>query len=209
LRDDVQCLRGLAGIGSTPTATVAADVSWILMCGFHYAASCVVESAFLASTTMNDRRRRSETRSRPACTPTGGAAKRVSDTSVVHATTIHRLLQFDPTTGEFKHGPDNPLEGDVFVVDETSMVDLLLAHQFVKAVPKHAALLLVGDLDQLPSVGPGSVLRGVIDSGVVPVCRLTKVFRRAAQSNIIINAHRINRWQPPVFPRGRVEDVRG
>ncbi len=142
------------------------------------------------------------------CAPTGRAAKRVSETTGLEAKTIHRLLAFDPATGGFKHSQDDPLEGDVFVVDETSMVDLMLAHQFVRAVPAHAALILVGDVDQLPSVGPGSVLRDVIDSGVVPVCRLTEVFRQAAQSSIITNAHRINQGQQPLYPQGKVQDVR-
>jgi len=84
----------------------------------------------------------------------------------------------------------------------------MLAHQLVRAVPPNAALIFVGDVDQLPSVGPGSVLRDIIDSGVVPVCRLTKVFRQAAQSAIITNAHRINQGQLPFFPQGKVDDVR-
>ncbi|MCE9565877.1 MAG: AAA family ATPase [Planctomycetes bacterium] len=143
------------------------------------------------------------------CAPTGRAAKRMSETSGQVAKTIHRLLEFDPKGGGFKHNRDNPLEGDIFIVDETSMVDLMLAHQFVRAVPSDAALILVGDVDLLPSVGPGSVLRDIIDSGVMPVCRLTEVFRQAAKSAIITNAHRINHGQHPVFPHGKVTDVRG
>ena len=142
------------------------------------------------------------------CAPTGRAAKRMAETSGQEAKTIHRLLEFDPQGGGFKRNRENPLEGDVFVVDETSMVDLMLAHQFVRAVPPQAALILVGDVDQLPSVGPGNVLRDIIDSGVVPVCRLTEVFRQAAESAIITNAHRINHGQLPVYPQGKVEDVR-
>ena len=142
------------------------------------------------------------------CAPTGRAAKRMSEATGQEAKTIHRLLEFDPKGGGFKRNHENPLEGDVFVVDETSMVDLMLAHQFVRAVPANAALILVGDVDQLPSVGPGSVLRDIIDSGVVPVCRLTEVFRQAARSAIITNAHRINQGQLPFFPHGKVEDVR-
>jgi len=142
------------------------------------------------------------------CAPTGRAAKRMSEATGQEAKTIHRLLEFDPKGGGFKRNHENPLEGDVFVVDETSMVDLMLAHQLVRAVPANAALILVGDVDQLPSVGPGSVLRDIIDSGVVPVCRLTEVFRQAARSAIITNAHRINQGQLPFFPQGKVEDVR-
>jgi exodeoxyribonuclease V alpha subunit len=134
------------------------------------------------------------------CAPTGRAAKRLTETTGQPATTIHRLLAFDPTTADFKHDQDNPLEGDVFVVDETSMVDLTLAHKTVRAIPPAAALVLVGDVDQLPPVGPGSVLRDVIDSGAVPVCRLTEVFRQAAESAIIANAHRVNKGLMPVFP---------
>ena len=142
------------------------------------------------------------------CAPTGRAAKRMSETTGQEAKTIHRLLEFDPKGGGFKHNKDIPLTGDVFIVDETSMVDLMLAHQFVRAVPLDAALILVGDIDQLPSVGPGSILRDIIDSGVVAVCRLTEVFRQAAKSAIITNAHRINHGQMPVYPQGKVEDVR-
>jgi exodeoxyribonuclease V alpha subunit len=141
------------------------------------------------------------------CAPTGRAAKRMSETTGQEAKTIHRLLEFDPQGGGFKRDRDNPLEGDVFIVDETSMVDLMLAHQLIRAVPGHAALILVGDVDQLPSVGPGSVLRDIIDSGVIPVCRLTEVFRQAAQSAIITNAHRINHGQHPLYPQGKVQDV--
>jgi exodeoxyribonuclease V alpha subunit len=134
------------------------------------------------------------------CAPTGRAAKRLAEATGLAATTIHRLLAFDPKTGGFTHNRDNPLEADVFVVDETSMVDVVLANQLVRAIPAHAALILVGDVDQLPPVGPGSVLRDVIDSGVVPVCRLTEVFRQAARSQIVANAHRVNRGLMPLFP---------
>ncbi|MDB5297469.1 MAG: ATP-dependent RecD-like helicase, partial [Phycisphaerales bacterium] len=134
------------------------------------------------------------------CAPTGRAAKRLTETTGMPATTIHRLLEFDPKTADFKRNGENPLEGDVFVVDETSMVDLPLAHKVVRAVPPAAALVLVGDVDQLPPVGPGCVLRDVIESGAVPVCRLTEVFRQAAQSQIIAGAHRVNQGLMPVFP---------
>jgi len=135
------------------------------------------------------------------CAPTGRAAKRLAEATHLQAKTIHRLLAFDPATGGFKHDRADPLDGDVFVVDETSMVDLTLAHQLVRAIPPAAALILVGDVDQLPSVGPGSVLRDIIDSGVIPVVRLTEVFRQAARSAIITNAHRINRGLAPEFPQ--------
>jgi exodeoxyribonuclease V alpha subunit len=140
------------------------------------------------------------------CAPTGRAAKRLSEATRMEATTIHRLLEFDPKTGGFKHNRENRLEGEVFVIDETSMVDLMLAHQTVKAVPDEAALIMVGDVDQLPPVGPGSVLRDVIDYGAVPVVRLTEVFRQAAKSAIVANAHRVNRGLMPLFAgRGEQE----
>ncbi len=143
------------------------------------------------------------------CAPTGRAAKRMSETTGLEAKTVHRLLEFNPAGGGFKRNADHPLKGDVFVVDESSMVDVMLAHQFVRAVPPHAALIFVGDVDQLPSVGPGAVLRDLIDAGVVPVCRLTEVFRQAAASHIITNAHRINMGHLPQYPHGKVPDVRG
>ena len=137
------------------------------------------------------------------CAPTGRAAKRLSETTGMPAKTIHRLLAYEPVTGQFKHHAGNPLDGDAFVVDETSMLDVVLAHQVIRAIPSHAALLLVGDVDQLPSVGPGCVLRDVIDSGAVAVCRLTEVFRQAAQSHIITNAHRVNCGKMPILPKAR------
>src|SRR5271163_458849 len=131
------------------------------------------------------------------CAPTGRAAKRMSEATGFEAKTIHRLLEVDPKGGGFKRGGDNPLECDLLVVDETSMVDIMLMQALMKAVPDHAALLIVGDIDQLPSVGPGQVLADVIASGVVPVVRLTEVFRQAAASRIITNAHRINQAAMP------------
>src|SRR4051794_41468900 len=113
------------------------------------------------------------------------------------AKTIHRLLEIDPKTGDFKRGDDNPLECDLLVVDETSMVDVMLMQALVRAIPDHAALLIVGDIDQLPSVGPGQVLADIIGSGAVPVVRLTEIFRQAAESRIITSAHRINRGLVP------------
>jgi exodeoxyribonuclease V alpha subunit len=108
------------------------------------------------------------------------------------AKTIHGLLEVDPKGGGFKRDDDNPLDCDLLVVDETSMVDIMLMQALLKAVPDRAALLIVGDIDQLPSVGPGQVLADVISSDAVPVVRLTEVFRQAAQSRIITSAHRIN-----------------
>jgi exodeoxyribonuclease V alpha subunit len=126
------------------------------------------------------------------CAPTGRAAKRMSDATGMEAKTIHRLLEVDPRTGGFKRDAANPLACDLLVVDETSMVDVLLMHALLKALPRSSALLIVGDVDQLPSVGPGQVLADMIASGAIPVVRLTEVFRQAARSQIIINAHRIN-----------------
>ena len=135
------------------------------------------------------------------CAPTGRAAKRMSEATGMEARTIHRLLEVDPRGGGFRRGPDNPLECDLLVIDETSMVDILLMHALLKAVPNQAALLIVGDVDQLPSVGPGQVLADVIGSGAILVVRLTEVFRQAAKSRIIVNAHRINQGQLPQLDR--------
>jgi exodeoxyribonuclease V alpha subunit len=131
------------------------------------------------------------------CAPTGRAAKRLSETTGQEAKTIHRLLEVDPKGGGFKRNIENPLDCDLLVVDEMSMVDVMLMHALLKAVPERAALLVVGDVDQLPSVGPGQVLADMITSGAVPVVRLTEVFRQAAQSRIITNAHRINQGSIP------------
>jgi exodeoxyribonuclease V alpha subunit len=131
------------------------------------------------------------------CAPTGRAAKRLSESTGLEARTIHRLLETDPKTGSFKRGETDPLTCDLLVVDEASMVDVLLMRSLLQALPDRAALLIVGDVDQLPSVGPGQVLADIINSGAVPVVRLTEVFRQAAQSRIIVNAHRINRGQMP------------
>jgi exodeoxyribonuclease V alpha subunit len=130
--------------------------------------------------------------------PTGRAAKRLAEASGCKATTIHRLLAFDVRTGGFKHNKENPLAGDVFIIDESSMIDIQLAQQLVCAIPRSASLLLVGDVNQLPSVGPGSVLRDIIESDIFSVERLTHVFRQAAQSHIITNAHKINHGQMPI-----------
>jgi RecD/TraA family predicted helicase len=129
--------------------------------------------------------------------PTGRAAKRMTEATGVEAKTIHRLLEVDPKSGGFKRNADNPLDCDLLVVDEASMVDVMLMQALVQATPDSAALLIVGDIDQLPSVGPGQVLADIISSGAVPVVRLTEVFRQAAASRIIINAHRINQGLMP------------
>src|SRR6201985_809160 len=131
------------------------------------------------------------------CAPTGRAAKRMTEATGFEAKTIHRLLEVDPKGGGFKRGDDNPLDCDLLVVDETSMVDVMLMQALMKAVPDTAALLIVGDIDQLPSVGPGQVLADFISSGAVPVVRLTEVFRQAAQSRIIISAHKVNQGSIP------------
>jgi exodeoxyribonuclease V alpha subunit len=131
------------------------------------------------------------------CAPTGRAAKRMTEATGYEAKTIHRLLEVDPKAGGFKRGDDNPLDCDLLVVDETSMVDVMLMQVLLKAVPDQAAMLIVGDIDQLPSVGPGQVLADIIASGAVPVVRLTEVFRQAAQSRIITSAHQINQGSIP------------
>jgi exodeoxyribonuclease V alpha subunit len=136
--------------------------------------------------------------------PTGRAAKRMSEATGASASTIHRLLAFDPKRGGFRHDASHPLSGGLFIVDEASMLDVTLAWQLVRAIPREAAIVLVGDVDQLPSVGPGCVLRDIIESGKVPVCRLTEVFRQAARSAIITNAHRINHGRMPLFPMEKV-----
>ena len=131
------------------------------------------------------------------CAPTGRAAKRLTETTGVEAKTIHRLLETDPGTGRFTRNETNTLACGLLVVDETSMVDVLLMHSLVRAVPVRSGLILVGDADQLPSVGPGTVLHDLIESGIVPTVRLTEVFRQAGDSQIITNAHRIRRGQMP------------
>src|SRR5438874_9889695 len=131
------------------------------------------------------------------CAPTGRAAKRLSESTGLEAKTIHRLLETDPRTSSFRRTEDAPLDCDLLVVDETSMVDVPLMRALLRALPDEAALLLVGDVDQLPSVGPGQVLADIIASAAVPVVRLTEIFRQAAESRIVINAHRINQGEMP------------
>ena len=130
--------------------------------------------------------------------PTGRAAKRLTELSGHPATTVHRLLQLRPG-GDPTFDRDNPIDADLIVVDEASMLDLILANKLVKAVPPGAHLLLVGDVDQLPSVGAGEVLRDLLAADTIPRVRLTKIFRQAQQSGVVVNAHRINAGQPPVF----------
>ncbi len=134
------------------------------------------------------------------CAPTGRAAKRMSEVTRREAKTIHRLLAYEPGEGRFRFNQNHPLDADVMIVDETSMIDLVLACHLLRAIPQRAALILVGDVDQLPSVGPGCVLKDIIASEALPVSRLSQVFRQAAQSAIVTNAHRINCGEMPVFP---------
>ncbi|MCR4522190.1 ATP-dependent RecD-like DNA helicase [Bosea sp. 47.2.35] len=135
------------------------------------------------------------------CAPTGRAAKRMTETTGREAKTIHRLLEVDPKTGGFKRNDENPLACELLVVDETSMVDVMLMNALLKAVPDDAAVILVGDDDQLPPVGPGQALADIIASDAVPVVHLTEVFRQAAQSQIIQSAHRINAGKLPDLTR--------
>lgn len=143
-----------------------------------------------------------EGRSIALAAPTGRAAKRMSEATGREAKTIHRLLEVSGEPGEvtiFQRDDDNPLEEDVIIIDETSMVDIYLLHALLKAIPVGAHLILVGDSNQLPSVGPGAVLRDIIASEICPVVRLTTIFRQAQESDIVVNAHRINRGEYPVI----------
>ncbi len=137
--------------------------------------------------------------------PTGRAAKRLSEATGMEAKTIHRLLEYKPADG-YQKNEENPLEADVLIVDECSMIDLLLMYNLLKALPDALTLILVGDTDQLPCVGAGNVLKDIIASGAVPVTRLTRIFRQAQGSRIILNAHRINRGQMPDLRGGRDAD---
>ena len=132
--------------------------------------------------------------------PTGRAAKRLSETSGMEALTIHRLLDFKPGEGGFKHNESNPLKADLVVVDEASMIDVQLMSSLLKAIDKNTSLIIVGDIDQLPSVGPGNVLADIMESSTIPIVRLTDIFRQAANSLIITNAHNINQGIFPVIP---------
>ena len=131
--------------------------------------------------------------------PTGRAAKRMSEATGASAQTIHRLLKYTPHEGGFTHNERRPLKCDLLVIDETSMLDIPLAYHLVKAIPAGASVVFVGDVDQLPSVGPGNFLRDLIESAVIPVVRLTEIFRQAKTSFIITNAHRVNAGELPVL----------
>ncbi len=131
--------------------------------------------------------------------PTGRAAKRISETTDREAKTIHRLLEFSPHENGFKRNRENPLDADVVIIDEMSMVDIVLMNRLMQAIPTHATVILIGDTDQLPSVGAGNVLKGLIDSRRIPVVRLTEIFRQAQQSMIVTNAHLINTGDRPLL----------
>ncbi len=133
--------------------------------------------------------------------PTGRAAKRMTEATGWEAKTIHRMLEYSPQKGGFRRDQDDPLEADVVIIDEASMVDTLLMYHLLKAVPSRTHLILVGDVDQLPSVGPGNVLRDIIESGAFTVVRLTEIFRQARESLIVVNAHRIHQGEFPAFLR--------
>ena len=137
--------------------------------------------------------------------PTGRAAKRMTEATGLEAKTIHRLLECKPPEG-YQKNEDNPLEGDVLIIDECSMIDMILMNALLKAIPEGMRLILVGDIDQLPSVGAGNVLRDIIDSGVFPVVRLTRIFRQAQSSRIIMNAHAINEGKFPDISNGKNTD---
>jgi len=134
--------------------------------------------------------------------PTGRAAKRLSETTGLEARTIHRLLEYSPAaSNQFARNAQNPLDTDMLIIDEMSMVDIYLMHHLMEAVAEGTHLVMVGDVDQLPSVGPGNVLRDLIDSGLLPVTRLMTIYRQEKDSHIILNAHRINHGEMPIFPK--------
>lgn len=137
--------------------------------------------------------------------PTGRAAKRMTEATGIEAKTIHRLLECQPPEG-YQRNNENPLEGDVLIVDECSMIDILLMNSLLKAVPGNMRIIMAGDINQLPSVGPGNVLRDIIDSGRFPVIKLGKIFRQAQNSRIIMNSHRINAGKMPDISNGRNTD---
>lgn len=137
--------------------------------------------------------------------PTGRAAKRMSEATGMEAKTIHRLLEFNPKDG-YKRNDENPLESDALIVDECSMIDIILMNNLMKAIPSSMRLILVGDIDQLPSVGAGNVLRDIIDSEKIPVIRLTRIFRQAQSSRIVMSAHAINQGRFPDTSNGQTTD---
>ena len=137
--------------------------------------------------------------------PTGRAAKRMTEATGMEAKTIHRLLEYNPMDG-YKRNDENTLEGDVLIVDECSMIDIMLFYNLMKAIPANMRLILVGDIDQLPSVGAGNVLRDIIDSRQIPVVRLTRIFRQAQSSRIVMNAHAINAGHFPNISNGKQTD---
>ena len=137
--------------------------------------------------------------------PTGRASKRMTEATGMEAKTIHRLLEYNPMDG-YKRNEENPLEGDALIVDECSMIDILLFYNLMKAIPSKMRLILVGDIDQLPSVGAGNVLRDIIDSQQIPVVRLTRIFRQAQSSRIVMNAHAINAGKYPNISNGKETD---
>lgn len=140
------------------------------------------------------------------CSPTGRAAKRLGEATGREARTIHRLLEFQPGEGQFKKCYEDKLNVEALIVDEASMIDVVLMNALLRALPDAARLVLVGDVDQLPSVGPGNVLRDIIGSGEVPVVRLTQIFRQESTSHIITNAHRINDGEMPLLDNRQTRD---
>jgi exodeoxyribonuclease V alpha subunit len=140
------------------------------------------------------------------CAPTGRAAKRMSEATGTSAKTIHRLIEYGPTEGGFKRNQDNPIDADIIIVDETSMMDVVLMHHLLKAIDSGSSIILVGDIDQLPSVGPGNVLHDIISSETIPTVRLTEIFRQAKESDIVINAHLINKGRFPVIKKDNSTD---
>ena len=137
--------------------------------------------------------------------PTGRASKRMSEATGMEAKTIHRLLEYNPQDG-YKRNDENPLEGDALIVDECSMIDIILMYNLMKAIPEHMRLVMVGDIDQLPSVGAGNVLRDIIESEKIPVIRLTRIFRQAQSSRIVMSAHAINQGRFPDISNGMNTD---
>ena len=133
------------------------------------------------------------------CAPTGRAAKRMSEACGAEAKTIHRLLESGGEEGQFARNQETPIEADVVIVDETSMVDMMLMRSLLRAIEPGTRLILVGDADQLPSVGAGNVLGDILDSGIIPACRLTDIFRQGETSRIVVNAHRINHGEMPLL----------